>query len=138
MLQNFVFDQLPPPGSVFQQDGALPHYHKEVSDFLDANFPNRWIGRGGPLAWSARSPDLTTLDFFWGFAKVAVYQRDRANTLEELSQRITNTAALVSPQMLRNTSWEVEYRSDVCRVIQYADIELHGLFSEAQCVYIGM
>ncbi|KAJ4447863.1 hypothetical protein ANN_09872 [Periplaneta americana] len=34
----------------------------------------------------------------------AVYQRGRANTLEELRQPIVNAAALVTPQMLQN-SW---------------------------------
>jgi len=33
--------------------------------FLDATFPNRWIGRDGPTPWPPRSPDITTsLDFF--------------------------------------------------------------------------
>jgi len=32
--------------------------------FLDATFPNRWIGRDGPAPWPPRSPDITTLDFF--------------------------------------------------------------------------
>ncbi|PNF43619.1 hypothetical protein B7P43_G03107, partial [Cryptotermes secundus] len=31
------------------------------------NFGNREIGRGGPITWPPRSPDLTPLDFFlWG------------------------------------------------------------------------
>jgi len=27
-------------------------------------YPNRWIGRGEPQNWPARSPDLTPLEFF--------------------------------------------------------------------------
>jgi hypothetical protein len=35
----------------------------------------RWIGRGGPIAWPPRSPDLTPLDIFlWGYVKNTVYQ----------------------------------------------------------------
>ena len=35
--------------------------------FLDATFPNRWIGRDGPTPWPPRSPDITPLDiFFYG------------------------------------------------------------------------
>ena len=93
MLQYFVIDQLP-LGLIFQQDGAPPHYHRQVRDFLNANFPDMWIGRGGPLAWPTRSPDLTHLDFFWGFVKNVVYHGDRPTTLEELRGRITNAAAL--------------------------------------------
>ena len=50
----------------FQQDGALPHWSLNIMDYLDATFPDAWIGRGGPTAWPARSPDFTPLDFFCG------------------------------------------------------------------------
>ncbi|KAJ4435037.1 hypothetical protein ANN_23610 [Periplaneta americana] len=44
------------------------------------------------------------------------YVRGKANTLEELRQRITNAAALVTPQMPQNNWREVEYRRlYVCR-----------------------
>ena len=122
MLQNFVIGQLP-LGSIFQQDGAPPHY-RQVCDFLNANFPDMWIGRGGPLARPSKSPDLTLLDFFWGFVKNVVYQGDRPTTLEELRGRITNAVALMTPQMLQNTCREVEYRLDECRATQGAHIEM--------------
>lgn len=33
-------------------------------------YPICWIGRGGPVLWPPRSPDLTHLDFFlWGYLK---------------------------------------------------------------------
>jgi hypothetical protein len=51
---------------LFQQDGAHPHFHKEVTDFLNIKFPEKWIGRGGPITWLPRSPDLTPLDFSFG------------------------------------------------------------------------
>ncbi|GBL73687.1 hypothetical protein AVEN_230681-1 [Araneus ventricosus] len=38
-------------------------------------YPGRWIGRGGPVLWPPRSPDLTSLDFFlWGHLKELVYR----------------------------------------------------------------
>ncbi|KAJ4451845.1 hypothetical protein ANN_03323 [Periplaneta americana] len=56
-------------------------------------FESRWIGRGGPIAWQARSPDLTPLDFFlWGCMEVKVYQTEIASR-EELVAKI-NTAAM--------------------------------------------
>ena len=73
ILQNFVIDQLP-PGSIFQQDGAPPHYHRQARDILNANFPDMWIGIGVPVVWPPSSPDLTPLDFFWGFLKNVVFQ----------------------------------------------------------------
>ncbi|KAJ8880138.1 hypothetical protein PR048_016601 [Dryococelus australis] len=39
------------------------HFLITVWMHLDV-FPSRWIGRGGPVAWPARSPDLNTLNFY--------------------------------------------------------------------------
>ena len=51
---------------IFQQDGAPPHWGSDVRRFLDATFPNRWIGRDGPTPWPPRSPDITPLTSFYG------------------------------------------------------------------------
>jgi len=46
-----------------------------VRDYLNESFPNRWLGRGGPVAWPPRSPDLTPLDYYlWGHMKTLVYE----------------------------------------------------------------
>ena len=54
----------------FQHDGAQPHSSREVRNFLNYHFPGRWIGRGGPHNWPARSPGLSALDYcVWGWMK---------------------------------------------------------------------
>lgn len=50
----------------FQHDGAPPHSSSAACRWLDGRFPEQWIGRGGPVTWPARSPDLNPLDFFFG------------------------------------------------------------------------
>ena len=30
------------------------HYTRHVRDYLNESFPNRWLGRGGPVAWPPR------------------------------------------------------------------------------------
>ena len=64
MLQLYAVPQLP-VGTIYQQEGAPPHYANIVLTFLDGQFSARWIGRE-PLyvTWPARSPDLTPPDFF--------------------------------------------------------------------------
>ena len=58
-----------------QHDGAPPHYTRHVRDYLNESFPNRWLGRGGPIAWPSRSPDLTPLDYYlWDHMKMLVYE----------------------------------------------------------------
>jgi len=72
----------------FQQDGAPPHYAQAVRDWLDENFPGRWIGRRGPIEWPARSPDLTPPDFFlWGVVKDIVYA-NKPRTVEDLKDEM--------------------------------------------------
>jgi len=59
----------------FQHDGAQPHYTRRVREFLNESFPNRWLGRGGPIPWPTRSPYLTPLDYYlWGHMKTLVYK----------------------------------------------------------------
>lgn len=50
----------------FQQDGCLAHYYRDVRNYLEVNYPNRWIGRRGPIEWPPRSHDLALNDFFLG------------------------------------------------------------------------
>ncbi|CAF3997062.1 unnamed protein product, partial [Rotaria sp. Silwood1] len=63
MLQNFFYPFLQKKGLnrkiIFQQDGASIHFAKAVRSRLDNKFNDRWIGRGGPISWAPRSPDLT-------------------------------------------------------------------------------
>ena len=47
----------------FQHDGAPAHFSRAVRDHLNQYFPERWIGRGSPHQWPARSPDLTPIDY---------------------------------------------------------------------------
>ena len=48
--------------------------HINVRNHLNVTYPNRWVGRGGSVPWTPRSPDLTPLDYFlWGSMKNMVY-----------------------------------------------------------------
>lgn len=71
-----------------QHDGAPPHFARQVRSHLNERFPNRWIGRGGAIAWPARSPDLNPIDFFlWGYFKEIVYHTEN-NTEAEVREKI--------------------------------------------------
>ena len=39
----------------FMHDGAPPHFSRVARQFLNRHFANKWIGRGDPVAWPARS-----------------------------------------------------------------------------------
>lgn len=73
---------------IFQNDGAPCHYATQVRNYLNERFPNRWIGRNGPIRWPPRSPDLNPIDFFvWGYFKEVTYARE-CSSEDELRVRI--------------------------------------------------
>ena len=102
MLQEFAIDnmllQIRQKG-YFQQDGAPPHFALTVCAYLGQTFPNRWIGRGGPLAWPPQSPDLTPCDFWlWGMIKERVYSK-KVRDIEELKDRIQGVISNIPREM---------------------------------------
>lgn len=97
-----------------QQDGASPHYSIAVRAYLDERFPEKWIGRGGPVAWPARSPDLTKLDFFlWGFIKEKVYKTS-PTTKEDMKVRIRNAIQSIDENMLGRVNSSFTKRIHAC------------------------
>ncbi|GBO37895.1 hypothetical protein AVEN_81984-1 [Araneus ventricosus] len=74
-----------------------------VRHFLNATYPARWIGRGGPVAWPPRSSDLNPLDFFfWEHMKSLVYEMP-VDSAEDLVARIVVVADKINttPEILR-------------------------------------
>lgn len=103
---------------VYQQDGAPPHYSRHVTQHLNQEFPGRWIGRGGPHPWPARSPDLTPLDFhLWGHMKSLAYKK-KINSKEDLLQQIHEAAQVIknNPAVLRKATQSVLHRARKCIV----------------------
>ncbi|PNF44007.1 hypothetical protein B7P43_G17057 [Cryptotermes secundus] len=102
----------------FQHDVAPAHCTNGVSGFLDEIFGNRWIGRGGPIAWPPRSSELNPLDFDRVFVSPV-------NDLPDLGARIRETIATVPKDMLERTWQEIEYRFDIVRAINGAHVEVY-------------
>ncbi|KAE8747084.1 hypothetical protein FOCC_FOCC006222 [Frankliniella occidentalis] len=98
----------------FQQDGAPPHWLLAVRAHLNQVYPQRWIGRDGPVAWPARSPDLTPPDFFlWGHVKNVVYET-KPDTEEELRDRIEAAFRAVTPATLVRVQRQAVLRARHC------------------------
>jgi hypothetical protein len=82
----------------FQQDGAPPHFHRDVRSYLDENLPGQWIGRRGAVEFPPHSPDLTPFDFclwgpyrMWRTAESWLHWRYFAQKLKRHAQRYTWT-----------------------------------------------
>jgi hypothetical protein len=118
LLQNFFWAGLRRmPGMehfVFMQDGAPAHWTLDVRAWLDNHFPQRWIGRGGPIPWPPRSPDLTPCDFFlWGHLKEKVRHRAPQN-LQQLREVIIGECQAITPEMCQNACRSVYGRLQRC------------------------
>ena len=111
MLNDFLWPKVKRRGMIFQQDGASSHYAIVVRNWLDEKFPQRWIGRRGPIEWPARSPDLTPCDFFlWGYLKNIVY-KERPATIEQLRDRIALACAQIQNEMCERACQSVVERA---------------------------
>lgn len=100
----------------YQQDGAPAHFTWTVRRHLDAEYGRRWIGRGGPVPWPPRSPDLTPLDFFlWGRIKSLVYVT-QPTSVEELREKIEQAFVLVKSdtEVLSKLKYNLRKRAIKC------------------------
>lgn len=112
MLRYYLFPKLSnyPSDMIFQQDGAPPHYAIPVRQYLDHKLPNRWMGRGGPIPWPARSPDLTPCDFFlWGYLKDQVF-RELPQNIPDLKTKIRHAVESITEETLQKVFKNIENR----------------------------
>jgi len=102
------------PWIIFQQDGAPPHWGSDVRRFLDATFPNRWIGRDGHPGHHDRriSPPLKVFS-------------TPVPDIKNLKARLTDAFATITEDMLENTWREIDYRVDVLRATKGAHVEVY-------------
>ncbi|KAJ8911968.1 hypothetical protein NQ315_012779 [Exocentrus adspersus] len=99
---------------VMQHDGAGPHNAHVVRNYLDARFPNAWIGTYGPVRWAPRSPCLTPLDYFlWGTIKDKVYS-NATNNIEHLRVKIEDAFQSVSQNSVQKAVDQMELRTNLC------------------------
>lgn len=98
----------------FQQDGAPPHNHRDVSTLLRRLFGDKWIATNGPIPFPPRSPDITPLDFyFWGYVKSETYKRI-FHTLDDLQEAIRNIINSIDGRVILKATRSVLKRSQKC------------------------
>jgi len=72
------------------------------------------MGRGGPIIWPARSPDLNVLDYFiWGYIKDLVEHR-RDSTEAEVREAIRAAFNTITPEMAYRATRNIIRRAELC------------------------
>lgn len=100
----------------FMHDGAPAHFSRIARELLSKIYDNRWIGRGGPQPWPARSPDLNPIDFFlWGYLKLLVYTT-RVKNKDDLRNRIVDGCNSIRsiPGIFERVRESMKRRLDSC------------------------
>ena len=88
---------LPDGFKEMSEDGAPPYYARCSRQEMNEIFDEKWIGRGGPVAWLPRSPDLTSPDYFlWGFVKERV-MAVAPTTPDDMNERIRQACTEITP-----------------------------------------
>jgi hypothetical protein len=99
----------------YQLDGAPAHFTRPVLDWLNHNYQGRWIGRGGPVTWHARSPDFTHLDFLWGCMKENVFGTEVEHREDDLRRiRIAAENIRGQPRLFIDVRNSIRRRYVVC------------------------
>lgn len=125
LISDEIEQQIEDGSQVYwMQDGAPPHFALAVRNWLNEKFGPNWMGRGGPIPWPARSPDLTIMDsFVWGFVKRLVYGTPVPN-LAELILRIQYIFDdLIAPIFLENSREDWALRLQQCLDAQGGNFE---------------
>ena len=97
-----------------QHDDAPPYYALCSRQVMNEIFDEKWIGRGRFVAWSPRSPDLTSPDYFlWGFIKGRV-MAVAPTTPDDMKERIRRACTEITPQMLTEVKRSFHQRINRC------------------------
>ena len=116
----------------FQHDGA-----RHVREFLNESCPNRWLGRGGPIAWPSRSPDLTPMDYyFWGHMKTLVYET-KVDSRAALRRRVFAAAQHIRnhPHNICSANVSLLIRAENC--IATAGRHFEQVLSTRYCISVS-
>jgi hypothetical protein len=111
--------------AIFQQDGAPAHTALKTRDLLNKYFPDRWVGKTGPVGWPPRSPDLTSCDnALWGLIKGKIW-KEELKSKEQLRDAIERAFQEVDHHILRKIHERSWRRIALCVVINGKQVDAY-------------
>ncbi|KAF8784336.1 hypothetical protein HNY73_010026 [Argiope bruennichi] len=104
----------------YEHDGSADQSIIVVRDCLNRTFGTQWIGRSidptGWIAWSTRSPDLSSMDLFLCWVMKDHVYKTPVDSEMDLVARIETTAGISRdmPDIFENVRWSIQRRSESC------------------------
>jgi hypothetical protein len=100
----------------WQQDGALPHFHREVRRFFNKHLPRHRNGHSIQNIdllleeWPPRSPDIIPCDvFLWGYLKDLVFLPLLHRNLKEMKESILAARSTIDGDMILRVREGLQY-----------------------------
>lgn len=111
--------------AILQQDGAPAHTAIATRTLLDKHFPDRWVGKFGPLQWPPRSPDLTSCDnALWGIIKSSI-KKKKVEGREQLREAIVRAFTELDRSTLEKIHERSWRRIVLCTVVDGEQVECY-------------
>ena len=102
---------------------APPHKHMPARAWLQEAFQGRVISRLTTIAWPAKSPDMSCLDFwFWGVAMEEV-RKSRPSILNELKAVVEAFAESVDQEEVKRSARSIWKCARACKAVAGASFE---------------
>uniref|UniRef100_A0ABD2XQR5 Uncharacterized protein n=1 Tax=Trichogramma kaykai TaxID=54128 RepID=A0ABD2XQR5_9HYME len=99
----------------WQQVGSPVYASRESRANLNRLFPNRWIGRGGPIPRPAKSPDLTVCDCgLWADLKRRVHKRGSPANVAEFTRFIEEECRQFPRESIHRATSSMKRRMTLC------------------------
>jgi len=94
-----------------------------ITNFLNQQFPERWLGRYGPIRWPARSPNLNPLNFFlMGYCKEKIY-RQLPEDVEEWNDKLQYAIWFIENEIMEKMQANLLKRMRACITIDEGHFE---------------
>ncbi|KAJ4430164.1 hypothetical protein ANN_22374 [Periplaneta americana] len=105
----------------FMHDGTTAHFLCNVREHLTLTLQDRWVDRGGPTPWTARSPNLNPLDFWLCSVPSSASNGDR-KVNKRRTYSVVNLQNTV--KMVLNDNWTIYKPAKECGV-PWSTLKVH-------------
>ena len=127
MLENVVWSEIRSVNTrrnyFFKHDCVTAHTTLMVRDWLLWTFGDRIISRHTSIPWWAKSPDLSTLDFWFWYVCLAELRRNPPSSIQELVDTVEYCLASLEKDVIIRACRDILPRAAACMECSWGAFE---------------